>query len=80
MLAGNYVPGTYWEWQSPLLDNLRQKYPYRIAQPKAARFQHRSSLRLEIVIDSSSYNTLFHGTHCSYNVDQSQPPSNNITY
>jgi hypothetical protein len=72
LIAGNYVPRTNRKRQTPLLNDLSQKYTYCIAQPKAARFQYRRGFGLEIVIDSSSHNALFHGTHCSHIRDQSQ--------
>jgi hypothetical protein len=66
--AGNHVPRTNRKRQPPLLNNLAQKYTYGIAQTKAARFQYRRGFGLEIAIDSSSNNALFHETHCSYSI------------
>ena len=66
------MPRTNRKRQTPLLDDLPQKYSNCIAQPEAARFQYRRGFGLEIIINSSSNNTLFHGAHCSYIFDQSQ--------
>jgi hypothetical protein len=66
LIAGDYVSRANWKRQPSLLDDLPQKYTYRIAQPKAARIQYRRGFGLEVFINSSSNDALFHGTHCSY--------------
>jgi hypothetical protein len=78
LIAGNYVPRTNRKRQTPLLNDLPQKYPNCIAQPKAARFQHRRGFGLKIIVNSSSNNALFLG-HIVATFSQSQQNVVDIT-